>query len=114
MCLENTVVQWYLSQRHINTPGLESVQDFLIKLDMKPCTYASSGNKHFFTKSCHRQTYQHYEQPPRTSQNSLMHTWFHVLIASELVKLYEKRILFQKWFSSDLDFPRYFASTYSQ
>ena len=24
--------------------------------------YASSGNMHFFTKSCHRQTYQNYEQ----------------------------------------------------
>ena len=24
--------------------------------------YASSGNKHFFTKSRHRQTYQNYEQ----------------------------------------------------
>ena len=24
--------------------------------------YASSGNKHFFTKSCHRQTYQNCEQ----------------------------------------------------
>ena len=24
--------------------------------------YASSGNKHFFTKSCHRQTYQNYEK----------------------------------------------------
>ena len=24
--------------------------------------YASSANKHFFTKSCHRQTYQNYEQ----------------------------------------------------
>ena len=24
--------------------------------------YASSGNKHFFTKSCHHQTYQNYEQ----------------------------------------------------
>ena len=32
--------------------------------------YASSANKHFFTKSCHRQTYQNYEQPPRTYQNS--------------------------------------------
>ena len=31
--------------------------------------YASSGNKHFFTKSCHLQTYQNYEQPPRISQN---------------------------------------------
>ena len=24
--------------------------------------YESSGNKNFFTKSCHRQTYQNYEQ----------------------------------------------------
>ena len=24
--------------------------------------YASSGNKHFFTKSCHSQTYQNYDQ----------------------------------------------------
>ena len=29
-------------------------------------------NKHFFTKSCHRQTYQNYEQPPETS---LIHTF---------------------------------------
>ena len=27
-------------------------QDFLIKLDMKQCTYSLSGNKHFFTESC--------------------------------------------------------------
>ena len=26
-------------------------------------------NKHFFTKSCHRQTYQNYEQPPQRLQN---------------------------------------------
>ena len=32
--------------------------------------HASSRNKHLFTKSCHHQTYQNYEQPPRTSQNS--------------------------------------------
>ena len=31
--------------------------------------YASSGNKHFFTKSCHHQTYQNYKQPHQTSQN---------------------------------------------
>jgi hypothetical protein len=24
--------------------------------------HATSGNKHFFTKYCHRQTYQNYEQ----------------------------------------------------
>ena len=41
--------------------------------------YASSGNKHFFTKSCHHQTYQNYEQPPRTSQNSYFQSHFSVL-----------------------------------
>ena len=41
--------------------------------------YASSGIKHFFTKSCHRQTYQNYEQPPRTSQNSNFQSHFYVL-----------------------------------
>ena len=46
---------------------------------MKPCMYASNGNKHFFTKSCHRQTYQNYEQPPRTSQNSYFQSHFFVL-----------------------------------
>ena len=32
--------------------------------------YGSIGNKHFFTKSCHRQTYQNYEQLPQRLQNS--------------------------------------------
>ena len=41
---------------------LDSVQDFLIKLGIKPCTVAFMGNNHFFTKQCHRQTYQNYEQ----------------------------------------------------
>ena len=41
--------------------------------------YASSGNKHFFTKSCHHQTYQNYEQPPRTSQNLYFQSHFSVL-----------------------------------
>mgnify|MGYP001444650994 CR=1 FL=1 len=40
--------------------------------------YASSGNKHFFTKSCHLQTYQNYEQPPQTSQNSYFQSHFSV------------------------------------
>ena len=34
--------------------------------------YASSGNKH-------RQTYQNYEQPPRTYQNSYFQSYFSVL-----------------------------------
>jgi len=41
--------------------------------------YASSGNKRFFTKSCHCQTYQNYEQPPQTYQNSYFQSHFSVL-----------------------------------
>ena len=41
--------------------------------------YASSGNKHFFTKSCNRQTYQKYEQPSRTYQNLYSQSHFSVL-----------------------------------
>ena len=36
-------------------------------------------NKHFFIKSCHRQIYQNYEQPPGTSQNSYFKSHFSVL-----------------------------------
>ena len=41
--------------------------------------YASSGNKHFFTKSYHHQTYQNYEQPPQKYQNSYFQSHFFVL-----------------------------------
>ena len=41
--------------------------------------YVFSGNRHFFTKSCHRLTYQNYEQPPQTSQNSCFQSRFSVL-----------------------------------
>ena len=37
---------------------------------------ASRGNKHFFTKSCHRQTYQNYEQPPQSLQNLCFQSHF--------------------------------------
>ena len=40
---------------------LESIQDFLIKLDMKPCMHLVEISI-FFTKSCHCQTYQNYVQ----------------------------------------------------
>ena len=42
-------------------------------------TSAYIENKHFFTKSCHCKTYQNYEQPPRTSQNSYFLSHFSVL-----------------------------------
>ena len=37
-------------------------------------TYASIGNKHFFTKSCHRKTYQNYEQPQNTTKYPIIYT----------------------------------------
>ena len=56
--------------------ALDTVQDFLIKLGIKPCTYASIGNKNFFIKLCHRQTYQNYEQPPQTLQTLYFQSHF--------------------------------------
>ena len=50
--------------------------------------YASSGNKPFFTKSCHRLTYQNYEQPPRTSQNSVFQSHFSVLKIGRIVPIF--------------------------
>jgi hypothetical protein len=37
---------------------------------------AYSGNKHFFTKSCHCQTYQNYEQPPKRFKLSYFQSHF--------------------------------------
>ena len=39
------------------TCQVDTIQDFLWNLGMKPHKYAFSRNKHFFTKSCHCQTY---------------------------------------------------------
>ena len=42
--------------------------------------YASSANKlFFFTKSCHHQTYQNYEQTPQTFQNLYFQSHFFML-----------------------------------
>ena len=43
------------------TPKIETVQDFLIKFEMKPCMGIVEISI-FFTKSCNCQTYQNYEQ----------------------------------------------------
>ena len=40
---------------------VESVQDFFYQVGHETM-YAPSGKKHDFTKSCHPQTYQNYEQ----------------------------------------------------
>ena len=51
--------------------------------------YVCNGNKHFFTKSCHRQTYQNHEQPPRTFQNLYLQSHFSVLKIGKLVESFQ-------------------------
>ena len=61
--------------------------------------YASSGNKHFFTKLCHRQTYQNYEQPPQTFQNSYFQSHFtvkHIKLGDQILsKMFLKFLIFK-------------------
>ena len=56
--------------------------------------YAFSGNKHFFTKSCYRQTYQNYEQPPQTSQNSYFQSHFSVL---QIGRIFPKKKFYEEY-----------------
>ena len=51
------------------------MQDFLINLDMTPCMHLVEISL-FLTKSCHRQTYQNYEQPPQSLQNLYIQSHF--------------------------------------
>ena len=39
----------------MRTFALDTVQDFLIKLRIKPRLHEDIEDKHFFTKSCHHQ-----------------------------------------------------------
>ena len=55
--------------------------------------YASSENKHFFTKSWQRQTYQNYEQPPRISQNCDFQSHFSVW---KIDRFSEKMLIFTR------------------
>ena len=76
----------------------ESLQDFpdykWLCENFVETMYASSGNKHFFTKSCHRQTYQNYEQPPRTSQNLYFQSHFSVL---KIGRIFPKKIFYEEY-----------------
>ena len=44
---KTTTVVELITQEVKQGSKVDTVQDFLIVLDMKPCTYASSGNKYF-------------------------------------------------------------------
>ena len=54
--------------------------------------YACGGNKHFFNKSCHRQTYQNYEQPPQISQNLYSQSHFSILKICQIFQKKKKKI----------------------
>ena len=43
---------------------------------MRAGTLASIRNKHFFTISCHHQTFKNYEEPPEISQKSNFQSHF--------------------------------------
>ena len=83
--------------------------------------YSSSGNKHFFTKSCHHQTYQNYEQSRqklgtilenkvflRCSRRlfiilvSLMMTWFSekMLISTRWIHGFMSNLIKKSWTDS--------------
>ena len=51
---------------------------------MKLCMHLVEISIHNFTKSYHRQTYQNYEQPSRTSQNSDVQSHLSMLIIGRI------------------------------
>ena len=55
---------------------VDTVQGFKIMLGIKPRLHRYIENKHFVTKSCHRQTYKNYEQTPQSLQNLYFQSHF--------------------------------------
>jgi hypothetical protein len=51
---------------------LDTFQDFFDQVGHQT-TYASIGTRHFFTKSCHPQTYQNYEQSRKRLGASILY-----------------------------------------
>ena len=60
--------------------------------------FAYVGNKHFFTKSCHRQTYQNYEQPPHRLQNSYFQSLFFCKVYLTRRSTFTNEIFWKLWF----------------
>ena len=67
---------------------LETVQDFLIKLDIKPLMHLLEINIFSLNKRP-SQTYQNYEQPCQRSQNSEFQSHFSV---SKIGRIFPKKI----------------------
>ena len=71
--------------------NLETVQDFVDQVGHQTMSAAYIENKHFFTKSCHRQTYQNYEKPPQSLQNLYFQSHF---LASKIKRIF---LIFFLW-----------------
>ena len=70
-------------------PGIRARPRFFDQIGHETM-FASSENKHFFTKSCHRQTYQNYKQPPQKSQNLYFQSHFSLVKSFRKKKFYEE------------------------
>ena len=58
MKVSTTPIMYVLQDKHIHSRYRPRFFDQV----GHQTTYSSIGNRHFFTISCHRQTYQNYEQ----------------------------------------------------
>ena len=79
--------------RHMTGSELESFQDLLIELGMKLHMHLVEISI-FLNKQCYRQTYQNYEQPPQTFQNSDIQSHFSV---SKIDGIFPKEFLFEEY-----------------
>ena len=66
---------WYLRIWKANYV-IDTIQDLFDQVGHQT-TYASNGNKHFFTKSCHHQTYQNFQSHFSASKtNEILQIFF--------------------------------------
>ena len=72
----------------LNSYRVDNIQDFLLKLGLKPYTYAYSENHYFCVLSCHCHIYLNCAQPPRRPQNSDSQSPFLVLNFSKVFLIF--------------------------
>ena len=74
LCSEITNERWFQISTYVWI--IETVLDFFEQVGHETMLQVEISN--FFGKSCHLQTYQNYEQPPQTYQNSDFQSYFSV------------------------------------
>ena len=72
---------------------IEKVQDFLIKLDIKPCMHLEEISIFSLNHVIVRLT-KIYEQPPQTSQNSYFQSHFSVL---KIGRIFPKKFFYEEY-----------------